>query len=270
MAKELPYFKFYTSEWLDGDITIENLEAQGLFINICALYWSKEGNVFIDKLRKRFHFASDDCLDSLIKEGFITVGSEGKIEISFLNEQFGERVKLSSKNSLNGKKGGRPKNPNKTQTKPTALVSLTQTKANESNIEERREEERREELLNNDLSLKVQEIIKRFDQTNFENTERTFESTKEKIKLRLIEFLEIEQITEQFENRPKGEVLKHFRNWMNYNPPVKSKRKVTDSVPWLTKDITGLVKPDDTLKQKRQDRWDDFEKRRETDPNAVY
>jgi hypothetical protein len=124
--------------------------------------------------------------------------------------------------------------------------------------------------LKNDLSLKVSAVINLFDQTNIENAERTLQTTREKIRERLIEFLEIEQVTEQFENRPKGEVLKHFRNWMNYNPPVKSKRKVTDSVPWLTKDITGLVKPDDTLKQKRQDRWDDFEKRRETDPNAVY
>ena len=32
MGKELPYFKFITSEWLDGEITVETLEAQGLFI----------------------------------------------------------------------------------------------------------------------------------------------------------------------------------------------------------------------------------------------
>ena len=42
MAKSLPYFKFFCSEWSDGDITLEDYQTQGLFINICAYYWSNE------------------------------------------------------------------------------------------------------------------------------------------------------------------------------------------------------------------------------------
>ena len=42
MAKELPYFRFYASEWLEGDITLEDMATQGLFTNICAWYWHKE------------------------------------------------------------------------------------------------------------------------------------------------------------------------------------------------------------------------------------
>ncbi len=44
MAKELPYFKFITSEWLDGEYTLPDLEVQGLFINICALYCVTDGS----------------------------------------------------------------------------------------------------------------------------------------------------------------------------------------------------------------------------------
>ena len=33
MAKDLPYFKFFCSEWNDGDITLEDFNLQGLFIN---------------------------------------------------------------------------------------------------------------------------------------------------------------------------------------------------------------------------------------------
>ena len=152
MAKELPYFKFYTSEWLDGDITIETLETQGLFINICALYWSKEGDIYLDKIKKRFRFAQESCFSALIDEQMIKVDEDDKITISFLDEQLEERENLSKTNSLNGKKGGRPKKRNESEIKatenrkkPTALNSLSEIKANKSNIEERREEERREE-----------------------------------------------------------------------------------------------------------------------------
>lgn len=142
MAKELPYFKFYTSEWLDGDITIETLETQGLFINICALYWSKEGDIYLDKIKKRFRFAQESCFSALIDEQMIKVDEDDKITISFLDEQLEERENLSKTNSLNGKKGGRPKKRNESETKatenrkkPTALNSLSEMKANESNIE---------------------------------------------------------------------------------------------------------------------------------------
>lgn len=153
MAKELPYFKFYTSEWLDGDITIEDLETQGLFINICALYWSKEGEVYIDKLIKRFRYAGEDCFKPLIDEGFIYVNEDGKINISFLDEQMKERVKTSKTNSLNGSKGGRPKKQVKSEIKPPALFSESQIKANESNKEERRGEEKREEEKREDIKV---------------------------------------------------------------------------------------------------------------------
>ena len=269
MAKEIPFFKFFTGEWSNGDITAENYKTQGVFINICAIYWTKEGKVTENFLRKNIR--ENKCIDELVDSNIIKV-EDGSILISFLDEQLIECESIRLKCSSAGKKSALKRASDKllTDVQQTFNGSSTKVQPLREDKEKRRKDKDKENLLNDSLSLKVQEIINRFDETNFENTERTFESTKEKIKLRLIEFLEIEQITEQFENRPKGEVLKHFRNWMNYNPPVKSKRKVTDSVPWLTKDITRLVKPDDTLKQKRQDRWDDFEKRRETDPNAVY
>ena len=131
MAKELPYFKFITSEWLDGEITIEDLETQGLFINICALYWSKEGRLSFSKIKKRFRFASEESFNSLIEEGFIDVEEE--------------RVSKSLTNSQNGKLGGRPRKAKQNPNKPTALISLSESKPNQSQLEEKRGEEKREE-----------------------------------------------------------------------------------------------------------------------------
>jgi len=331
MAKELPYFKFYTSEWLDGDITLEDYETQGLFINLCSLYWSKEGNLFLNKMKKRFRILPEKCFNDLINEELITIDEDGKIQISFLNEQMEERDNLRQKNSINGKKGGRPKNPNKTQTKAIGLNSLTQTKANESNIEERRGEEKREEenkkllkkadsdfkkesfdtfwntynkkegrkkcfdkfiklskseiekildvvkiyvsstpdikfrknaltwlngehwndeiekketkLTTANPKTKVDEVLQLFDESEFKAIEEKYKSNKSRIKDRLKEFLEVQQIKAGFKNRANDELLYHFINSIQYNPPVRVIKRSNEPVPWLTKDITGIVKP---------------------------
>lgn len=94
MAKDLPYFKFFCSEWSDGDITLEDYDAQGLFINICAYYWSNECNLSIEKLKKRFK-QDAELIDLLIKNNLIKVKKE-IVNISFLDEQKTER-ELKSK-----------------------------------------------------------------------------------------------------------------------------------------------------------------------------
>lgn len=166
MAKELPYFKFITSEWLDGEITLEELETQGLFINICALYWSKEGRVYLTKLKKRYRNATQESFNSLIEEGFIQV-NEDLVSISFLDEQLKERRAKSLTNSKNGKKGGRPRkakeNQTETEEKPNALNSLSEKKANKSQLEENRIEEKREEEKKKDLKAAYAEKVEEYE-----------------------------------------------------------------------------------------------------------
>lgn len=103
MAKDLPYFKFFVSEWNDGDITLEDYKRQGLFINVCSYYWSKECDVTSNLLYKKFKEFKED-IDYLINEGHLKV-LKGFIIISFLDEQKQERLKTSIKNSEAGKKG---------------------------------------------------------------------------------------------------------------------------------------------------------------------
>ena len=101
MAKDLPYFKFFCSEWNDGDITLESYKTQGIFINICSYYWSNECDVTLKNLKKKFRSNTED-IDYLIKERLIK-SKEDYISISFLDEQCIERGKLSSTNSKNAK-----------------------------------------------------------------------------------------------------------------------------------------------------------------------
>lgn len=139
--KELPYFKFYVAEWLNGDITLEDYYTQGLFTNICAYYWSKGCSITLTQLRKKFRDAQERYIDDLLSSGVLKIKDDFVI-ISFLDEQFLDWQNLSKKNSQNGKKGGRPIGSikrDKTQKKATAFNSLTQTqsetKAKKTNIE---------------------------------------------------------------------------------------------------------------------------------------
>jgi hypothetical protein len=100
MAKEFPYFKFFVSEWTDGDITLESLESQGLFINICAYYWSNKCDITVEKLIKKFKFFDQSIIENLFKNGELK-DKNGRVCINFLDEQFQERMRISDKNSEN-------------------------------------------------------------------------------------------------------------------------------------------------------------------------
>jgi len=132
MAKGLPYFKFISTEWLTGDICFESFETQGLFINICALYWQRDGKISIEDIEKRYK--KPTALESLLGR-FILV-NDGFISIQFLDEQFEERNHISERNSANGSKGGRPKTLEK---KPTANPPQSDSKPIRRRI--RKEEE---------------------------------------------------------------------------------------------------------------------------------
>ena len=101
MAIGLPYFKFFCSEWSDGDITLEDYNIQGLFINICSYYWSNECEVNLSKLKKRFKYSKEE-IDYLIKEELIKVNLDS-VSINFLDEQKEDRDATSKSKSRGGK-----------------------------------------------------------------------------------------------------------------------------------------------------------------------
>ena len=107
MAKEIPYFKFYPNDWVSGDITLEDYEIQGIFINICAYYWSKECELSLINLKKRFR-GFELKIEELISSKIIKLVGEN-ITISFLDEQLSSKELQNAVNKMNGRKGGRPK-----------------------------------------------------------------------------------------------------------------------------------------------------------------
>ena len=65
---------------------------------------------------------------------------------------------------------------------------------------------------------------------------KQYKSSEERVKERLDEFLEKEVFKADFKNRPTDEVLSHFINSLQFNPPKKV--IIIDEnpvVPWLSK-----------------------------------
>lgn len=139
MAKEIPYFKFYIGDWSNGDITLESFELQGVFINVCAYYWSKDCSVSLENVKKKFRSVSDS-IDDLIKCNCIKKVGEN-ISISFLNEQMESKEVQKAINRNNGSKGGRPPK-EKTEEKPNRLFLQN---PNITNIKKSKEEKSIEE-----------------------------------------------------------------------------------------------------------------------------
>jgi len=145
MAKDLPYFKFFCSEWTDGDITLEHYQTQGVFINICSYYWSNECNVSHDKLLRKFRNEEElEPIDYLIKHEIIKI-INGDISISFLDEQKDERNKTSKRNSESGKASAEKRRLAKLKEKFNNNSTSVEIPLNENPTNKRREEKIRED-----------------------------------------------------------------------------------------------------------------------------
>jgi hypothetical protein len=213
MAKDLPYFKFYVSEWSDGDITLEDFETQGFFINVCAFYWSRKGDVSFSKLSKRFANANADAFQTLITEGFVKVDKmNDRVYISFLDEQIKEFLKRSEQNRINGQKGGRTKKASQSsetkvvnEKKANALQTLDKgsdvAKQKLCNKEEKRGEEKREEKKREEITLGQsprQSLTVEERKINFKN--------------------EIKEHSHKYPNLDQEDLSKFFNHWTQMNP----------------------------------------------------
>ena len=145
MAKNFPYFKFIATEWLTGDIVYEDFECQGLFINICALYWQRDGKLSIEDINRRY---KNESIIQSLSGRFFSV-NDGLISINFLDEQLEDANHISKVNSENGKKGAE-----KRKMLATAKQSLSETSANFS--KEKKNKRKEEEELNIEKSLSLE------------------------------------------------------------------------------------------------------------------
>ena len=109
MAKELPYFRFTSAEWLNDDISLESYETKGLFIDVCAYYWAQDCDITLAKLEKKFSNATN-LLKQLIESDIIKhENKHDKIKIDFLLTQYDLLSDKRKRRQKAGSKGGNAK-----------------------------------------------------------------------------------------------------------------------------------------------------------------
>lgn len=144
--ESLPYFKFVILKWITGDISECSLSAQGLFINLCALYWSKQGKLSLSAMKRKFPRKSK-LFSELLERGILK-SNEADLVISFLDEQLTERGLVSVKNRKNIQEYW-----NQKKSDTTVSLSNNEPTTNVIPTEEKREEENRTEQKREDDAL---------------------------------------------------------------------------------------------------------------------
>ena len=109
MASELPYFRFTVSEWLNGDISMEDYNLKGLFVDICAWYWFKDCSITRDMLYKKFEIETKTPIQDLFDVGILKQDENENVVIEFLDEQFRTLTTLLKDRRAAGRKGGKQK-----------------------------------------------------------------------------------------------------------------------------------------------------------------
>lgn len=143
MAKELPYFKFEPSKWDNGNIQLCSFEAQGIFINLCCIYWSRMGDLPLKLAEQKLFRSNAHAYTELMQEEIFAV-NEGKIVITFLDEQLSNFGGLSE-TKAKAAKARWDKVRESQQVNADALH--VQSTSNAIREEERRKEKKKKEFL---------------------------------------------------------------------------------------------------------------------------
>lgn len=131
MSKELPYFKFEPGKWLNGNIQLCSDAAQSLFINICATYWDRLGDLSDRYVIQKLCKSNAKALEELIEEGMV-INNNGNLSIGFLDEQLSDFQSISNKRS-------------KAATKRWGNAKAMQLHSKSNAIKEKRREEKSKE-----------------------------------------------------------------------------------------------------------------------------
>lgn len=174
MAKELPYFKFETSEWDNGTIQMCSKESKGLFIDLCSMYWARLGEVKSKLAVQKLCNGDANALQELIEEEIIEI-IDDKIAIHFLDVQLKDFNAVSDKRKKAAEKRWLINNDSQLV---NANAMQVQSKCNAI-----REEKSKEKNINIDFDL----LLEFFNNTYGRSLRIVSDKTKKQIKERLKE-----------------------------------------------------------------------------------
>jgi len=201
MAKELPYFKFEPSEWLEGEIQVCSNEAIVCFINLCSGYWLKLGNINYAFALQKYCNRNAKVLQELVDNKIITL-IDDKICISFLEKQLNEFKNVSEKRTeaANKRWGNKGKD---------AIALQLESKSNAIREDKIRIDKRRKEnIINNAVFVsECKKASQWIEVTAMQN------KIKEDVVFLFLDTFESHLITMEEQKKTLKEYKEHFTHW---------------------------------------------------------
>lgn len=105
MAKELPYFKFEPTEWMNGDIQMCMPVIRIAFLEMCCIYWARTGDLSKKMAIVKCCYGDPAVLDELISMNIVEDDGDNVV-IKFLDEQLSDFTEIKRIRAEAGKKGG--------------------------------------------------------------------------------------------------------------------------------------------------------------------
>lgn len=242
MAKNFPFFKFTVTEWMTGDIVYEEFSTQGLFINICALYWQRDGVLSLEEINKRYKKPKE--LDNLI-DNFLFIDN-GLITIKFLDEQLIDANHISKTNSKNGSLGGRPKKRIESDGKAVGLISLSEKKRTESEPKAKKSKEEQEE----EKEQEKEEINNALFSDNCKNSTQWINVISENKNISTdavvlyLGYFEKHLISMQEQKKYIKDFKEHFVHWLNKQNLSIHKEKTTSKTNQSDRNSVTFIRDD--------------------------
>jgi len=138
--------------------------------------------------------------------------------------------KIQERNKVNGALGGRPKK------NPENPVGLSNNPKNPVGYLGNPKNPKKPDTVNdNDIYIinkKINSVLKRFSETSYQQNEIIYKTNKEELLKHLKRFLEIKKDSEEFTNKPYGNVISWFWNWCNSTSKPKQTNNNT-TAPWI-------------------------------------
>jgi len=132
--------------------------------------------------------------------------------------------KIQERNKVNGALGGRPK---KTQKNPVGYFGNPKNPKKPDTVTDT--------VNDNDIdsiNIKIKKVINRFSETDYKQNEIIYKTNKNELTNHLKRFLEIKKDSEEFRNKPYGNIISWFWNWCNSTSKPKETNNNT-AAPWI-------------------------------------
>ena len=140
--------------------------------------------------------------------------------------------KIQERNKVNGALGGRPKK------NPENPVGLSNNPKNPVGYLGNPKNPKKPDTVtvnDNDIYIinkKINSVLKRFSETSYQQNEIIYKTNKEELLKHLKRFLEIKKDSEEFRNKPYGNIISWFWNWCNSTSKPKQTNNNT-AAPWI-------------------------------------